>query len=113
MNNEEATNAAIDPDGWLLTGDVGYFNTDGELFVVDRKKMLIKYKAHQVPPSLLEEFVKKQFDVQDIVVVGVPSEDDIGQLPAAVVVLPPNSTITEANITKAIEGRYLYSFEFI
>lgn len=106
MKNEEATNETIDADGWLHTGDVGYFNTDGELFVVDRKKMLIKYKAHQVPPSLLEEFVRKQFDVQDIVVVGVPAEDDIGQLPAAVVVLPPKSSITEDNIIKAIEGRY-------
>lgn len=72
--------------------------------MIDRKKMLIKYKAHQVPPSLLEDFVRKHFTVQDIVVVGVPGEDDVGHLPAAVVVLPPNSTVTETKITKAIEG---------
>lgn len=103
-----ATKSTINADGWLLTGDIGYFDTDGALFVIDRKKNMIKYKATQVSPIQLEEFVRKHFDVQDIVVVGVPGGDDLGQLPAAVVVLPPNSTVSEAGISKAIEGKYIF-----
>lgn len=104
-----ATKNAIDADGWLHTGDVGYFDTDSELFLVDRKQNIIKYNSLQVSPSQLEEFIRKQFDVQDVVVVGVPGEDDIGHLPTALIILPPNSTVTEDDISKSIEGILFYS----
>lgn len=104
LDNEAATKAIFNADGWVLTGDIGYFDIDGELFVIDRKKNLIKCMAIQVPPIVLEEYVKKHFHVQDIVVVGVPGEGDVGHLPAALVVLPPNSTVTEADINMEIEG---------
>lgn len=104
--------SAFDAEGWFRTGDIGYFDSEVELFLVDRKKDMIKYKSHQLAPSELEQFIKKQFDVQDIVVVGVPAEEDIGFLPAAVVIKLPNSTITEKDIIKAITGNSNYVIVF-
>lgn len=51
IGNKQATNAMIDEDGWLRTGDVGYYDDDLQFYIVDRIKELIKWKAHQVPPA--------------------------------------------------------------
>lgn len=48
LNNEEATKMAIDDEGWLHTGDLCYIDRRGLIYVVDRIKELIKYKAYQV-----------------------------------------------------------------
>lgn len=41
----------IDDEGWLHSGDVGYYDEDFQFFIVDRIKELIKYKGFQVPPA--------------------------------------------------------------
>ena len=48
VGDDEATAATLDREGWLKTGDLCYFDSDGFLFIVDRLKELIKYKAYQV-----------------------------------------------------------------
>ncbi|KAI0213049.1 4-coumarate--CoA ligase-like 7 [Lamellibrachia satsuma] len=47
LKNDKATREMIDSDGWLHTGDIGYYNQDGYFFVVDRLKELIKYNSYQ------------------------------------------------------------------
>lgn len=46
--NEKATAETLDKNGWLRSGDIGYYDEDGDFFIVDRAKELIKYKSFQV-----------------------------------------------------------------
>jgi len=48
LKNEAATQNTIDAEGWLHTGDIGYYDTDHYFYIVDRLKELIKVKAEQV-----------------------------------------------------------------
>ena len=47
-NNEEANKTTFDPEGWMRSGDIGYYDQDGFLYIVDRMKELIKVKGLQV-----------------------------------------------------------------
>ena len=53
LGNGTATAEMLNAEGWLRTGDIGYADEDGCLFVVDRLKELIKYKGRQVAPAEL------------------------------------------------------------
>ena len=86
LNRPEETAKTITEDGWLRTGDIGYFREDGYLFITDRLKELVKYKGYQVPPAELEAVLLLHPDVRDAGVTGKPDED-AGQLPIAFVAL--------------------------
>ena len=66
LNQSEATAATLEPDGWLHTGDVGSFDADGYLHVVDRVKEIIKYNAYQVAPAELEAVLIGHAQVADV-----------------------------------------------
>ncbi|MGW5659618.1 4-coumarate--CoA ligase family protein [Streptomyces sp. NPDC003758] len=85
LGRPEATDAMIDRDGWLHTGDVGYVDADGWLFVVDRVKELIKYKGFQVAPAELEALLLTHPRIADAAVIGVYN-DDHNEVPHAFVV---------------------------
>jgi acyl-CoA synthetase (AMP-forming)/AMP-acid ligase II len=86
LNQPEATAAMIDADGWLRTGDVVYADAEGDFYVVDRVKELIKYKGYQVPPAELEALLLTHPAVADCAVIPVPDEE-AGEAPKAYVVL--------------------------
>jgi len=85
LNNESATSAAIDREGWLHTGDIGYADEDGYFFLVDRLKELIKYKGFQVAPAELEALLVGHPEVADAAVIGRP-DPEAGEVPMAFVV---------------------------
>ena len=85
LNNEEATAATVDADGWLHTGDIAVVDDDGFFEIVDRLKELIKYKGYQVAPAELEALLITHDEVADVAVIGVPDEE-AGELPKAFVV---------------------------
>ncbi|KAF7135384.1 hypothetical protein RHSIM_Rhsim08G0186700 [Rhododendron simsii] len=97
VGDDEATAATLDAEGWLKTGDLCYFDSDGFLYIVDRLKELIKYKAYQVPPAELEHLLQSNPDIVDAAVIPYPDEE-AGQIPMAFVVRKPGSSITEAQI---------------
>ena len=86
LGRPDATAATIDADGWLHTGDVGYVDEDGDVFIVDRVKELIKYKGLQVAPAELEAVLLGHPAVGDVAVIPSPDED-AGEVPKAFVVL--------------------------
>ena len=97
LHNPEATREMLDADGWLRTGDVGKADADGYLYVVDRLKELIKYKAFQVAPAELEAAVQSHPAVADAAVVPSPDEE-AGEVPKAFVVLREGAAATAEEI---------------
>jgi acyl-CoA synthetase (AMP-forming)/AMP-acid ligase II len=94
LNCPEATRATIDDEGWLHTGDLGHVDADGDVFVVDRLKELIKYKGLQVAPAELEALLLTHPAVADAAV--VPLKDEAaGEIPRAFVVLKAPVTADE------------------
>ncbi|MFN7915797.1 MAG: AMP-binding protein [Vicinamibacterales bacterium] len=90
----------IDEDGtrrWLHTGDLGYLDADGYLFIVDRKKDLIKTSGYQVWPREVEEVLATHPAVLEVGVAAVPDEQK-GEAVRAYVVLRPGQTATEAEL---------------
>ncbi|GGU88882.1 AMP-dependent synthetase [Streptomyces filipinensis] len=85
LGRPDATAAMIDADGWLHTGDVGYTDAGGWLFVVDRVKELIKYKGFQVAPAELEALLLTHPGIADAAVIG-SRNDDGNEIPHAFVV---------------------------
>ena len=75
----------IDPDGWVHTGDLGHVDDEGNVFVVDRLKELIKVNALQVAPAELEAVLGSHPAVAEAAVVGRPDERR-GEVPIAFVV---------------------------
>jgi len=84
-NQPRATADTLLGDGWMRTGDIGYFDADGCVFLVDRLKELIKYKALQVAPAELEDIIQSHPAVLDAAVIGAPDEA-AGEIPMAFVV---------------------------
>lgn len=91
LNNPKATADTIVQDGWLRTGDIGYVDDEGYIFITDRLKELIKYKGFQVAPAELEAVLNTHPDILDVAVIGV-ADDDAGELPKAFIVPKPDTT---------------------
>ncbi len=102
-NAPEETARAL-RDGWLYTGDVGYVDDQGYVFLVDRKKEMIKYKAFSVAPAELEGVLLEHPDVADCGVTGVP-DDEAGEVPKAFVVLRSGRAATAADLAAFVGER--------
>jgi long-chain acyl-CoA synthetase len=106
-NRPEETAAALDPDGWLHTGDVGVLDSDGYLSIVDRKKDMLLFKGYNVYPRELEEVLARHPDVAEAAVVGRPDEL-AGELPVAFVVRRPGSTVGADELTGFVRDRVVH-----
>ena len=96
LKNEAATRQAI-KDGWLYSGDLGRFDEDGLLYIVDRKKDMINRGGENVYPVEVEEVLYQIQELLEAAVVGVPHEV-YGEVPKAFAVMKEGKSITEKQV---------------
>ena len=102
--NPEATDALFTKDGYVRTGDVGYLDEDGYLFIVDRKKDIIIRGGENIACAEVEAEIYACPAVAEVYVFGVPDER-LGEVPAAVIFLHENSDLTEDELRAFLEQR--------
>ncbi|XP_050099064.1 uncharacterized protein LOC126579626 [Anopheles aquasalis] len=73
--DEAATRQALDDEGFVRTGDVACFDRNGFLYIVDRKRDILKYGGYQITPSILEATISELPGVRHVAVVGIPDPD--------------------------------------
>ena len=103
-NQPQATKETLVDDGWMRTGDIGYFDSDGCVFLVDRLKELIKYKALQVAPAELEDVIQSHPAVLDAAVVGAP-DPETGEIPMAFVVRRQGMALEAQELMEYVAAR--------
>ncbi|XP_012264731.2 luciferin 4-monooxygenase-like [Athalia rosae] len=105
-NNPEETADMIDAEGWLHSGDIGYYDEDGSIYIVDRSKEMIKCRGNQIAPAELEGIIARHPGVQDCAVVGKPDKIDV-ERPVAFVVRRRGdpTTVTEEEIVRLVASQ--------
>jgi long-chain acyl-CoA synthetase len=91
-------------DGWLHTGDMGRFDEDGFLYIVDRKKDMLIYKGYNVYPSELEDVLHEHPAVSQCAVVG-KYDERVGDIPIAFVQLAPGASASEEELLEYANSR--------
>jgi fatty-acyl-CoA synthase len=92
-NRPDATAVAIDAEGWFHTGDAGYFDEDGFLFIADRVKDMIITGGENVYPAEVESVLYEHPAVAEVAVIGMPDER-WGEAVVAVVALKAGETLS-------------------
>lgn len=91
-------------DGWIHTGDAGYFDEDGYIYICDRVKDMIVYAGENVYPAEIENILYEHPAVSEVAVIGVPDED-FGEMIKAIVVLKAGMKVTALDIVNHIRGK--------
>jgi fatty-acyl-CoA synthase len=101
--NAQATREAFQ-DGWFRNGDLGLFDEEGYLHIVDRIKDIIIVGSSNVYPSDLETVLGDCADIREAAVVG-RRDDRLGEVPVACVVLVPGRSLTREQVIALFDGR--------
>lgn len=108
LNNVEGTKNALTDDGYFKTGDVGFQDKDGNFYITDRVKELIKYSGFQVPPAELEGKLLSHPKIDDVAVIGIYNKERQTEFPRAYVVVKAGveeSPATANDIMKWLEAK--------
>ncbi len=104
LDDEAATAEAIDPDGWLHTGDVGRLDERGYLTITDRLKDMYICGGFNVYPAEIEQALARHPGVAESVVIGVP-DDRLGEVGKAFVVLRPGAEVSPTELIEFCRER--------
>lgn len=102
--NEDATNATIDTEGWVHTGDLAKTDSEGFYYIVDRKKDMYKSGGENVYPVEVEDVLYKYPDVLEVAVFGVQDEK-WGEVGAAAIAPKKGKVITENNLKEFLNDK--------
>ena len=102
--NPEATAAAFTADGYMKTGDIGYLDEDGYLFIVDRKKDIIIRGGENISAAEVEAALYGSEGIAEAAVFGAPDER-LGEVPIAILHRREGSSISEEELRQFLEGR--------
>ena len=103
-NNPKATAESITADGWFKTGDAGYLDADGYVYIHDRVKDMIVSGGENVYPAEVENALMSHPGIADVAVIGVPHEK-WGETVKAIVVKAKDSEVSEADIIEYARER--------
>lgn len=103
----EKSREALDEDGWVKTGDLGYFDDECFLFITGRKKEMLKYNNYQVLPSELEELINSVDGVESSSIVGILDENSGNDIIFAFVKKNPRSDLNEEKILKFVHDKVI------
>lgn len=104
--NLEATKNTVDEQGWLHSGDIGYIDKDGELFVMDRIKDLIKYRGYQISPGEIESVLLSHPAVFEVAVTAIPHTTD-DEHPIAYVTKMPGAEVMEQELIDLVANNMM------
>ncbi|KAH8413758.1 hypothetical protein KR222_007589, partial [Zaprionus bogoriensis] len=102
FGNAEETRKALDAQMWFLTGDLGYVDDDGFLYIVDRKKDLLKYQINNYLPRDIEEIISQMPGVAEVCVFGIWDQFN-GDAAAAAVVRQIGSEISAQDVLDYVQ----------
>lgn len=105
-NNDEQTLKTLDNDGWFHTGDLGYMDEENFLYLVERKKEVLKYQGHHYWPNEIEHVILELPDVMDVCVVSV-FDDAVGDAASALVVKQENSLLSAEEVLAHVKKRLI------
>lgn len=101
----EATKVMFDDEGFIISGDIGHFDDDGDLIFVARRTDIILYRGKRVLPSNIEGILMKCPDIELASVVGIPDEIGYSELPTALIVRKKNAKISERDVFEMVAGK--------
>ena len=110
FNREEDTQKAVSPGGWFDSGDLGYLDEDGYLFLVDRAKDIIVRGGENISCLEVEACLHGHPEVRDVTVFGLPDER-LGEIVAAMIYLRPDGEGVSAEALAAYAGQSLARYK--
>lgn len=101
--DEKKTREALDADGWVRSGDIGYFDKDNHLIILDRMKDIIKYRGFQISPSDIESALQQATGILSLCVVGIEDVEHGTDLPAVLIQKSKSIAMTPEDVIKVAE----------